>query len=244
MFDQNAALDPRIRAYGKVKIMAKYSQTTQNSDGSYETRVHTDYTQTAAEGIAGAAGTGIGIVLELIFMSKITLGSTLIIISLFVMGASAGWGFILLLTGGGFIAWWFRQRSQARWEEELLLAAERSRAYEAKRKAQRLAQSHKVPPTAPVVSLAAGEVELTRFWTKQGGKAVATSRRLVIDQSDGAVTMIRIPDITGVSLTDEDDYNAIVHIPTVANPKAQLEFSSRSEAQHVLENLRSAILNN
>ncbi len=222
--------------------MVKYSQTTRNSDGGYETRVHTDYTQTAAEGIAGAAGTGIAIIFQLIFMSKITLGSTLIFISLFVFGASAGWGFILLLTGGGFIAWWFHQRSEARAEEERVLAAERSKVNEANRKAQRLAQSHAVPPTAPVISLAAGEVELTRFWTKQSGKAVATSRRLVIDQSDGAVTMIRIPDITGVSLTYEDDYNAIVHIPTVANPKAQLEFSSRPEAQRILETMRSAIL--
>lgn len=222
--------------------MAKYSLTTRNEYGDYETREHTDYTQTAAEGVASAAGWGIGMLLSLIFMSRITLGSTLIFISLFVMGASAGWGFFLMLTGAGFIAWWFHERSQVRTEEGRVLAEEFSLAQQAQRQARSLAESHSIPPTEPVVALATDEVELTRFWTKDGGKALLTNRRLLVDHKGGSVTVVRVPEITGASLSFEDEYNATVQLPTVANPGAQLEFSSRHLAQRVHHALRSAIL--
>ena len=225
-----------------MRTVAKYSQTTRNSDGNYETRVYTDYTQTAAEGIAGAAGWGLGVILELIFMSKITVGSTLVIISLFVMGASAGWGLFLLLTGVGFIAWWFHQRAEAQAEEDRVLTAENSRVYEIKRQAESRAKLHSNPPNEPVVKLATDEVEMRRFWTKDGGKAILTNHRLVVDHNSGAITMIRVPEITGVSLSYEDEYNATLQIPTAVNPSAQLEFSSRQQAQRVLETMRSAML--
>ena len=158
--------------------MAKYSQTTRNSDGNYETREHTDYLQTGVDKGAEVAGAGIGMLLDVIFSSKIAFGIVLVVISFFVMAASVGWGILLFLVGAGFIGWWFRNRAAEESEVTSHEAAMRNREWEAgiqginqqriaTQNAQRLAVEHRTPPTEPVIAMTGGETEFAaRFWTK------------------------------------------------------------------------------
>jgi flagellar biosynthesis component FlhA len=226
--------------------VAKYAKTTYNSDGTSETRIHTDYTATAAEGAGKVAGGLLWVIFSQIFKTKTSFGIVSAIVGfLLLFAGSSGaifWGLVLLLGGIGFTAWGVRQQLQVKAEADRLVRYAQYQAREAASHAEQLANAHSIPPTEPAVALASGEKELTRFWTKEGDKALLTNQRLILDQAGGSVSIIRIADIRAFNAASQHKYDGAIHIPTVVSPNQTLNFSSAAESQRVLSLLRGAVL--
>ena len=111
-----------------VSNRVQYSKTMQKPDGSYETRVHTDYTQTVGKAAGEVAGNITYVLLSALFrgisrsihsmntFSLSNFGRVLLIIGFITLFASAWGGVLLMLCGGSVISWGYYQRSKIREE--------------------------------------------------------------------------------------------------------------------------------
>lgn len=200
--------------------MAKYDVKDQYGGKIGEIRSTPDYEQQALDAVGVGLGWVLVLVFQAVFASKLTVGIALVVLGVAVGG---GWGAIWMIVGVGLGGWWAYQR----------VSVEPTRIEESV--ARR-------PPTEPKLTLAPGEKELFRFWTKASNKGVVTNQRIVWLSNDGSLHNMPIAAIMSVVPEKRSRMDYVLHLHNRQNGDDTTAFLTEMEMQRMADAVKSAML--